>query len=105
VAYCGTKGAIELITKALAIELGPEGIRVNCIAPGWVSTRMNDHLLADDGFKQEQIDDTPLGRIGEPGDIAPAIVYMASDASRFMTGASVHVDGGYPASPPLRSEA
>lgn len=100
-AYCGTKGAVELITQALAIELGPEGIRVNCVAPGWISTRMNDHLLADTAFEQAQIDGTPLGRIGRPDEIAPAIAHLASDASRFMTGASVHIDGGYPAAPPL----
>jgi NAD(P)-dependent dehydrogenase (short-subunit alcohol dehydrogenase family) len=103
-AYCGTKGAIELITQSLAIELGPEGIRVNCVAPGWIATRMNDHLLADSAFEREQIESTPLGRIGEPADVAPMIVHLASDDSRFMTGASVHIDGGYPASPPLRSD-
>lgn len=103
-AYCATKGAIELITKALAVELGPEGIRVNCVAPGWIATRMNDHLLADQQFRQDQVTATALGRIGEPADVAPAIVHLASDASGFMTGASLHIDGGYPSSPPLRSE-
>lgn len=102
-AYCATKGAIELVTKSLAIELGPEGIRVNCVAPGWIATRMNDHLLADAGFEQAQIDASALGRIGSPADVAATIAHLASDASTFMTGASVHIDGGYPSSPPLRS--
>jgi NAD(P)-dependent dehydrogenase (short-subunit alcohol dehydrogenase family) len=103
-AYCGTKGAVELITQSLAIELGPQGIRVNCVAPGWIATRMNDHLLADSAFEREQVESTPLGRIGEPADVAPTIVHLASDGSKFTTGASFHIDGGYPASPPLRAD-
>ncbi len=96
-AYCATKGAIELLTKALAVEEGPNGVRVNAIAPGNVETSMNAHLMADPDYKRSMLDATPLGRNGQPADIAPLAVLLASDDASFATGASVLVDGGWAA--------
>ncbi|MEX1143163.1 MAG: SDR family oxidoreductase [Thermoleophilaceae bacterium] len=94
-AYCATKGAIELLTKALAIEEAPNGVRVNAIAPGNIRTPMNEGLLADPDYERAMIEATPLGRIGEVDDIAPLAVVLASDASSYMTGHSLLVDGGW----------
>lgn len=94
-AYCATKGAVELLTKALAVEEGPNGVRVNAIAPGNVETSMNEHLMADPGYKAALLEATPLGRNGQPEDIAPLAVLLASDYAAFATGTSVLVDGGW----------
>jgi NAD(P)-dependent dehydrogenase (short-subunit alcohol dehydrogenase family) len=94
-AYCATKGAVELLTRSLAVEEGPNGVRVNAIAPGNVETSMNAHLMADPGYKRSMLDATPLGRNGRPADIAPLAVLLASEHSSFATGASVLVDGGW----------
>jgi NAD(P)-dependent dehydrogenase (short-subunit alcohol dehydrogenase family) len=94
-AYCATKGAIELLTKALAIEEAPNGVRVNAIAPGNIRTPMNDHLFEDPEFERAMLDATPLGRIGEVDDVAPLAVLLASDASSYMTGHSMLIDGGW----------
>jgi len=94
-AYCATKGAIELLTKSLAVEEGPNGVRVNAIAPGNVETSMNAHLMADPDYKRAMLEATPLGRNGQPADIAPLAVLLASDHASFATGASVLCDGGW----------
>jgi NAD(P)-dependent dehydrogenase (short-subunit alcohol dehydrogenase family) len=94
-AYCATKGAIELLTKALAIEEAGNGVRVNAIAPGNIRTPMNEGLLADPEYERSQIEATPLRRIGEVDDIAPLAVMLASDASSYVTGHSMVVDGGW----------
>jgi NAD(P)-dependent dehydrogenase (short-subunit alcohol dehydrogenase family) len=94
-AYCATKGAVELLVKALANELAPRGIRVNAIAPGNVRTPMNEHLLADPDYEQTMVDATPAGRIGEVEDIAPAVLFLASGAAKYVHGASIVVDGGW----------
>lgn len=93
-AYCASKGAIELIVKALATELAPRGIRVNAIAPGNVHTPINAELITPE-LEAEIRATTPAGRIGEVDDIAPAVVYLASDASRYVVGASLAIDGGF----------
>src|SRR5467141_770181 len=96
--YCASKGAVVLLTKAMAVDHGPQKIRVNCICPGDTDTRMlrseaqqlgetSDRFLAEAAKR-------PLGRVGTPGEIAQAALYLASDASSFVTGTALVVDGG-----------
>jgi NAD(P)-dependent dehydrogenase (short-subunit alcohol dehydrogenase family) len=96
--YCASKGAVVLLTKAMAIDHGPQNIRVNCICPGDTDTKMlreearqlgaeNSRFLADSAKR-------PLGRMGTPAEIAQAALYLASDASSFVTGTALVVDGG-----------
>lgn len=95
-AYCVSKGAIELLVKALATELAPRGVRVNAVAPGNVHTSMNAELITAE-LEAEILATTPAGRIGEVGDIAPAVVYLLSGESRYVVGASLRIDGGFTA--------
>jgi NAD(P)-dependent dehydrogenase (short-subunit alcohol dehydrogenase family) len=97
VAYCATKGAVELMSKALTLEFGREGVRFNCIAPGNIRTPMNEHLLADPAYEQAMLDATPSGRIGTPDDIAAAATFLASDAAAYVYGSSFAIDGGWTA--------
>jgi NAD(P)-dependent dehydrogenase (short-subunit alcohol dehydrogenase family) len=94
-AYCGTKGAVELITKSLAMELAPTGIRVNAIAPGNIHTPMNAHLFESEDYNRAMLERTPYGRVGVVEDIAPVAVFLASDAARYIHGESILVDGGW----------
>jgi NAD(P)-dependent dehydrogenase (short-subunit alcohol dehydrogenase family) len=94
-AYCATKGAVEQLTKALAVELAPAGIRVNAIAPGNIRTPMNEELLKDPDWEQMYLDGTPYGRVGVVEDVAPLAVFLASDAARYIHGESIVVDGGW----------
>jgi NAD(P)-dependent dehydrogenase (short-subunit alcohol dehydrogenase family) len=96
-AYCATKGAVEQLTKALAVELAPVGIRVNSIAPGNIRTPMNEQLLQDPDYEQMYLDGTPYGRVGIVEDIAPLAVFLASDAAAYIHGESILVDGGWAA--------
>ena len=91
-AYSATKGAVIAYTKALAKELGPSNIRVNCVAPGVIDTEMNAHLTQDD--LAALADETPLCRIGSPGEAAAAIAFLASDESSFFTGQVLSPNGG-----------
>jgi NAD(P)-dependent dehydrogenase (short-subunit alcohol dehydrogenase family) len=97
VAYCATKGAIELATRALALELAPRGIRVNVVAPGNIKTPMNEALRLTTDYEAVCNAQTPAGRFGEAEEIAAAIVFVASDAASYMHGASLLVDGGWAA--------
>ena len=93
-AYAATKGAVETFTKGLANEVGPEGIRVNAVAPGMTETDMTTGLLAAPGMRERIVSGTPLGRIGVPDDIAEAVAWLISPASGFVTGTVVTASGG-----------
>jgi NAD(P)-dependent dehydrogenase (short-subunit alcohol dehydrogenase family) len=95
--YCGSKWAIEGMTKAMAIDLAPYGIRVNTIGPTFIETPLATRFLADAAFKGEVLAKIKLGRIGRVEDITGAIVFLASDASSLMTGSAVVIDGGWTA--------
>jgi NAD(P)-dependent dehydrogenase (short-subunit alcohol dehydrogenase family) len=94
VAYCASKGGIMGMTKAMAMELAPKKINVNCIAPGDVATPLNEHLLRQPKYLKSRVDNTPYGRVGQVQDIAPAAVYLASDESDFVNGITLTIDGG-----------
>lgn len=93
VAYSATKSALRGFTMALAKELGPSGITVNCIEPGVIDTRMN--ACFDEQAKADLIDETPLCRIGTPADVADLAYFLASDKASFITGQCIGVDGGF----------
>ena len=92
VAYSATKGAVIAYTKALAQEVGPSNIRVNCIAPGVIATEMNAHLSSQD--LAALADETPLGRIGTPQECAACALFLASDGASFVTGQVLAPNGG-----------
>ena len=93
-AYVASKGGIEAMTKALAVELAPSGVTVNAVGPGYVATEMNAALVADPTFDSMVRTRTPLGRWGEPDEIAAAVVFLASDEAAYVTGQKLIVDGG-----------
>jgi NAD(P)-dependent dehydrogenase (short-subunit alcohol dehydrogenase family) len=95
--YCATKHAVEGLTKALAWELGPHGIRVNTLCPTFIETAMTRPMLADDGFRRFVESRIALGRIGTVEDVMGAVVFLASDASALVTGSALMVDGGWTA--------
>lgn len=92
VAYSATKGAVIAYTKALAQEVGPSNIRVNCIAPGVIATEMNAHLSPED--MAALADETPLGRIGTPEECAACALFLASEGASFVTGQVLAPNGG-----------
>ena len=93
--YCASKGGLRQWGRALAAALGPNGVRVNMLCPGAIDTPMNQPYLAAHPERRETVlNRTPLRRLGDPTDIASAAAFLASDESRFMTGASLVVDGG-----------
>jgi NAD(P)-dependent dehydrogenase (short-subunit alcohol dehydrogenase family) len=92
-AYASTKGALETLVKNWAVILGPRGIRVNAVAPGVIDTDMSNFTKSEAG-RQVALDMQALKRIGKPDDVADVIVFLASDKARWITGASIPVDGG-----------
>ena len=95
IAYTASKAAIEGMTKAMAVELSPKGIRVNCIAPGFIATDMSAKALNNDpDRKQKVMSRTPMGYMGDPSDIANAAVYLANGEAKYVTGVVLPVDGG-----------
>jgi NAD(P)-dependent dehydrogenase (short-subunit alcohol dehydrogenase family) len=97
VPYCASKGGAELMTKALALDWASRGVRVNTLAPGWVDTDLTHELLTHETHGQRLLAGTPLGRFATPNDMAGGVVFLASDASSFMTGQSLVIDGGWTA--------
>jgi len=96
--YCASKGAIEQLTRTLALELAPRGIRVNSVAPGFILTALNQaNFGSDTPIKRAVEADTPAGRIGDVHDVAPAVAYLAGDEASFVQGATLVVDGGWAA--------
>ncbi len=94
-AYAASKGGIVQLTKSLAVAWASEGIRVNAIAPGWIATELTRGLTADEARSAVILARTPLRRWGEPSDIGGSVVYLCSDAARFVTGVVLPIDGGY----------
>lgn len=105
IAYCATKGGMHALTRAMAVDLGAQGIRVNTIAPGWIRSELSDNYInaqadpdaAWDGLYRMH----PVGRVGEPDDVGQLAVYLAGDASAFVTGQVIVVDGGRTSKLPL----
>ncbi|MBQ8146330.1 MAG: 3-oxoacyl-ACP reductase FabG [Clostridia bacterium] len=91
--YSVSKAGMIGLTKALAKEVGPSGIRVNCVCPGVIDTEMNAHLSSED--KEQLINDTPLGKIGKCEDVVNALIFLSEDKSSFITGQIFGVNGGY----------
>ncbi len=95
IAYTASKSAIEGMTRAMAVELSPKGIRVNCIAPGFIATDMSAKALnSDEERKQKVMSRTPMGHLGDPADIADAAFYLAGVEAKYVTGVVLPVDGG-----------
>jgi gluconate 5-dehydrogenase len=92
--YAASKGAVKMLTKGMAIDLGPHGINVNGLGPGYFKTELTEKLVADEAFSAWLINRTPSRRWGDVEDLAPAAVFLASDASRFVNGHILYVDGG-----------
>ncbi len=95
--YCATKHALEGFSKALAVELAPQGIRVNSVAPTFITTPLTEPMLANKDFADFVLQRIPMGKVGQTADVANAVVYLASDASALITGTSLRVDGGWTA--------
>ena len=94
-AYRASKGAVRLFTKATAIQYAGDGIRANSVHPGIIETPMTTpNLLADEASRQRAIARAPLGRYGQPEDVANGVLYLASDESSFVTGSELVIDGG-----------
>jgi NAD(P)-dependent dehydrogenase (short-subunit alcohol dehydrogenase family) len=95
--YCASKWAMEGMTRAMAVDLAPHGIRVNTLCPTFIETPLASRFLANEKFRGEVLTKIKLGRLGQVGDLTGAIVYLASDASSLMTGTSMIIDGGWTA--------
>jgi NAD(P)-dependent dehydrogenase (short-subunit alcohol dehydrogenase family) len=95
--YCATKHAVDGLTRALAVELAPCGIRVNAVAPTFVRTPLSESFLADPTFLADTLQRIPLGRVGDVRDVVGAVVFLASPAAALVTGESLLVDGGWTA--------
>jgi NAD(P)-dependent dehydrogenase (short-subunit alcohol dehydrogenase family) len=92
-AYSASKGGVRMLTKSMALELGPHGIRVNAVGPGWIRTGMNP---LDDPAQVAELEPTiPLGRVGLPEDVADVIAFLASEDARYISGQTLFVDGGW----------
>jgi NAD(P)-dependent dehydrogenase (short-subunit alcohol dehydrogenase family) len=95
IAYTASKSAIEGMTRAMATELSPQGIRVNCIAPGFIGTEMSAKALNNDPErKRKALGRTPMGFLGQPSDVGDAALFLASDGAKYITGVVLRVDGG-----------
>lgn len=95
VAYCASKGGVELMTKVLALDWASRGVRVNSIAPGYIATDLTAVLQSREDMLAPVIESTPMGRIAAPREVVGAAVYLASEAASFVTGETICVDGGW----------
>ncbi|NPD16811.1 SDR family oxidoreductase [Xinfangfangia sp. D13-10-4-6] len=95
--YCASKWALEGFTKALAVELGPQRIRVNTICPTFIETPLTRPFFEDETFREQVLAKIKLGRIGQPDDVVGAAIFLASEASSLMTGSALMLDGGWTA--------
>ncbi|UCE53020.1 MAG: glucose 1-dehydrogenase [Desulfobacterales bacterium] len=96
-AYCASKGGVNLLTKVLALEWAQYNINVNAIAPAFIKTPLTEPMFEEKGFREYVLGNTPLGRVGEPKDVSGALVFLASEASNYMTGSVMLIDGGWTA--------
>jgi NAD(P)-dependent dehydrogenase (short-subunit alcohol dehydrogenase family) len=92
--YCGTKGAVAAMSRDLAAEFAPHNVRVNCVAPGWIETDMNAPLLQHPTAPQRVVERVPLARWGTVDDVVGPVLFLASDAARYITGHLLPIDGG-----------
>jgi gluconate 5-dehydrogenase len=97
VPYCASKGGVELLSKALALDWASRGVRVNCLAPGYVDTDLTHGVLSHEAHGKPFLAHIPMGRFGTTKEMGGAVVFLASDASTYMTGQSLVVDGGWTA--------
>jgi NAD(P)-dependent dehydrogenase (short-subunit alcohol dehydrogenase family) len=100
VSYDATKGAVLQLTRQMAIDFAKDGIRINCICPGWIDTGFNDPIFDDAGMSPEQIDDAvkqaiPMNRQGTAADVAPSVAFLFSDDASYITGTTLVIDGGF----------
>jgi NAD(P)-dependent dehydrogenase (short-subunit alcohol dehydrogenase family) len=95
--YCSSKGGVTLLTKVLAIEWADYGINVNGVAPAFIETPFTAPMFREPGFNEWVLANTPLGRIGKPGDVTGAVIFLAGEASNYITGHTLLVDGGWTA--------
>jgi NAD(P)-dependent dehydrogenase (short-subunit alcohol dehydrogenase family) len=93
--YCSSKGAVVSMARAAALDLAPYGITVNCVCPGCIETPLTKPLLDDPALRRELLAAHPLGRLGQPDDVAAAVAFLVSDDAGWITGVALPVDGGY----------
>lgn len=93
-AYCSAKAGLAMLTQVAALELGPRGIRVNAVSPGFVHTPLTELVTLADGVLEDYIENTPLGRVGVPEDVAEAVLFLCSDQASWLTGEVLDLNGG-----------
>ncbi len=96
-AYCASKGGLELLTRSLAVDWAPKDVRVNAVAPGFVETDLTRGMIEHAALSERLLKRTPMQRFAQVEEIAGAVIYLASDASRYVTGQTIGVDGGWTA--------